>query len=115
MNEVEPVLLYCWNRGTEEVYPCPLEEWSAQLADAKSRRVARWEQGPMVVSTMFVGAVVDDSDPPLLWESAVFGVPEWTRLRDFKQRYASYSQAKLGHETLIEALLRALSKGRPRK
>ena len=84
----------------DEPRPAMLLEWGAFMADASRRRLARTAcDGDVLVSTVFLG--LDHShredDPPVLWETMVFG-----GLFDQQQRrYRSREEALRGHEEMV--------------
>lgn len=90
--------------------PVPLPDVRGVTAIQKELRargiqylVGRDVVGEVVVSTLFMGAVVDLSDPPLLWETVLL-TADWSQIGG---RYASWEDARAGHRRAVARLRRA--------
>ena len=115
---------WCWNKATNEVTPCPLLAWAAQMQDVESRRVAADElakpavlgDGTILISTVFLGLDHNFSDqgPPIIWETLILGLPESAALHEKMWRYANHDDAVRGHGVavrLVQLFLSTVQKG----
>lgn len=77
----------------------PFHEWSAWFDGGPNRQVA-WDRfGDVVVSTVFLGVdhAFDRKDPPLIFETMIFGGAEDGAL----WRYSAWEEAESGHHTAL--------------
>lgn len=91
--------------------PITLEEWSVKLGDDQYKRVAYWEQGDVVVSTVWLGlehhfsfSEPEPDHPVAIFETMIFG----GSMDQDQWRYATEEQALTGHAevvTLVKSLL----------
>jgi hypothetical protein len=84
--------------------PCDdLIEWARAFAP-ESRRVARDQIGPCLISTVFLGSDHNWSDegPPLLFETMIFGGEH----HEYQTRAATWGGAEKAHAEAV-ALVRA--------
>lgn len=93
--------------------PATMEEANAQLAEwsklgtyvqGHPKVVGKTDIGEIEVSTVFL--MMDhnfmDEGPPLLFETMVFGGPE--EGDGYTERYATWNEAKEGHDRIVEAV-----------
>jgi hypothetical protein len=73
--------------------------WARWFEKENNRRVDLTETAKGVVSTVFLGIGVDD--PPLLWETMVFGGEH----NEYQERYATYAEALEGHARAVAMVL----------
>lgn len=68
---------YILNEQGEPVNESDLMKWAAWLENGDCRRVANDQVGKATVSTVFIGLdhAYGDDEPPILWETMVFGGP----------------------------------------
>jgi hypothetical protein len=79
--------------------------WYAWYEDIDNRRVARTQLTDMItVSTIFTGMDLPPHEPPLLFETEIFG-GEYGGCR---WAFASWDEAKLGHDVIVAALRKVL-------
>ena len=74
-------------------------EWFATY----DRHVAKTKVEDVEVSTVFLG--LDHNfmgDVPILWETMIFGDKEKESLYDYQERYATFDEAKAGHQRAVE-------------
>lgn len=88
-----------------EPKPVDLMTWARWFEKHENRRVAKWEEGGIEVSTVFIGIDHSFGDgPPLLFETMVFGGP----LADEQERYSTWAEAESGHAAMVERVRAAL-------
>lgn len=87
--------------------PIPEDEYLRLMRDKEYKRVA-WDDLPdgRHLSTVWLGLDHSwTSDPPIIFETMLFGVPE-----DYKGetqwRYSTEEEAKMGHASILAALLK---------
>ena len=82
--------------ANHEVHECDLLTWARALDN--TRRVAAYEKGDVLVSTVFLGLNHRFGDgPPLLFETLVFGGP----LDGEMDRYSTWDEAVAGHNAIV--------------
>lgn len=96
---LQAILSRLWILDDEGVpiRPPNLMAWAAFMDDEKRRRVARFEQGPWIISTVFM-AISRGGDNDLFWESALIHT-ERSHVQFF--RYRTRDEAVGGHEQLV--------------
>lgn len=87
--------------------PVPVDdilEWGRFFAKA-DRHVAKTDINGVFISTVFLGIDhrLDDSGPPLLFETMVFGGV----LNEYQWRYSSWDDALTGHKTAVRKVREA--------
>lgn len=83
--------------GKTAVKCSSLMEWATWF-DKAERWVARDTIGDSVVSTIFLGCDHSFGDPPLLFETMVFG----GALDQEMDRYRTWEEAELGHQNMVD-------------
>lgn len=96
--------------------PVPVEDvttWLRFFAQSTSLEVAATDlTASVAVSTVFVGLDLGDgSEPPLVFESLVCGLPEGHPLHLRCARSASWEAAEAGHVALVAQVRAALNGG----
>jgi hypothetical protein len=78
--------------------PITMDAWLVAFANTEFRTLGLEWVGDALVSTVWVGVDLDGEDPPLIFESMVFGGP----LDHTTWRYATRDEAVAGHAELIK-------------
>jgi hypothetical protein len=98
------MILKNWYRLNEDKTVTPLKEGDYYpVYEQEQRRVAltKLKDNLVTVSTVFLGLDHSwDADPPLLFETMVFGGEH----SELMYRYSTYQQAEQGHNLVVEAL-----------
>lgn len=92
---------YILNNDNEPVRAIDVLTW-AKWFETADRGVARTNVGDIFISTVFLG--IDHSlfeEPPILWESMAFGVPDG---ETYMSRYSSYEAAVEGHANIVDQI-----------
>jgi hypothetical protein len=89
-------LLFIIENGQPVCEPDALK-W-AEWLHAADRLVARTMIGDIRVQTDFIGVNAYVSDPPLVWETMVFG----GRWDGYQERHSSEVNARVGHERAVK-------------
>ena len=90
-----------WILVNREPRQVEIRTWALWF-EAADRRVAQDNVGSVRISTVFLGLDhnEDDSGPPLLFETMIFGGPR----DDETHRYATWAEAEAGHARLLAEL-----------
>lgn len=90
------------------VTECTLEEWVEFFKIRSQRQVARTELDDGVnISTVFLGIDHGWGGRVLLFETMVFGLPGEAEIQE---RYATWDEAMLGHNTMVKQVSARLAK-----
>lgn len=82
-----------------KVVPCDLRTWASQFENADARRVAKYDEGGVEVSTVFLGLNhAWGGGPPLWFETMVFGGP----LDGEQERCTTFDEAERQHAEMVE-------------
>lgn len=99
---------YRWERG-KKIVPVSMEEWSAQMNNPDSKRVAETNLGIYWISTVFLG--MDHSfggtGDPVLFETMVFkrGMDREINFNDIEcRRYCTEEEAIKGHADMVSLM-----------
>ena len=82
--------------------------------ESADRHLAKTTIEGIDVSTVFLGLNHDflGEGPPILWETMIFGKKEGTPLfDDYQERYASFDEARAGHEQAVALVKDSLNIG----
>ena len=82
--------------GKESVEELDILKW-AEWFESADLEVARTELGNVLVSTVFLGVDRSYGEPPILFETMVFG-GEMDRA---SRRYATWEEAEEGHKEVV--------------
>lgn len=81
--------------------PMSIEYWAIMMEDIEYRTVGRWEDGELLISTVWLGLDLSfGRGDPLIFETMVFGAKD----EIVQRRYHTFEEARRGHIETVHAV-----------